>query len=158
MSLRALTLWRPWSWAVCHAGKRIENRPWAPPRSIVGQYLALHAGKMYDKACVVLMREMGLADPPLPERCPQGIVAVCKVMRSYSACTETEEQLEHLRDVVTAAHPGQRQWIFGPYCWVLEEVTPIEPVPCKGAQGLWSVPEDVLETVRQRWNAARVRT
>ena len=48
--MRALTLWRPWTWAVCHAGKRIENRPWRPWLSVMGQEIALHAGKTYDRA------------------------------------------------------------------------------------------------------------
>lgn len=158
MSLRALTLWRPWTWAICYAGKRIENRPWRAPQTIMNQYLALHAGKTYDKGCVALMRELGLSEPPPAETCPQGIVAVCKVVRSFSTIVENEHDLERLRDVVGGIYPDQRQWVFGPSCWVLDEVTPIEPVPCKGAQGLWSVPEDVLVVVRERWDAARKAT
>jgi len=155
MSLRALTLWRPWSFAVTDLGKRIENRPWSAPQPIMNQYLALHAGKTYDKGCVALMRELGLPEPPPSENCPQGIVAVCKVRGSYSAIVENEQQLERLRDVVGGIYPDQRQWVFGPSCWVLDEVTPFEPVPCKGAQGLWTVPEDILVLVRERWNTAR---
>ena len=44
----AITLWRPWSWALFH-GKTIENRTWAPPAWIVGKQIVIHAGKTYDK-------------------------------------------------------------------------------------------------------------
>lgn len=50
--MRALTLWRPWTWAIYHAGPRrklIENRDWEPPRSVMGQIIALHAGKTFDR-------------------------------------------------------------------------------------------------------------
>lgn len=45
-SLRALTLWAPWAWAICHMGKDVENRDWkrGVPQSLVGQRLAIHAG------------------------------------------------------------------------------------------------------------------
>ena len=158
MILRALTLWRPWTYAITHANKRIENRPWGPPRGIVGQYLALHAGKKYDDYGRLSIRDITGWDPPDEFGCPQGIVAVCKVLGSYSTYAETDAQLEHLRDVVASVYTDQRPWVFGPYCWVLGEVTPIEPVQCKGAQGLWSVPENLLWLVRQRWKTARKAT
>jgi hypothetical protein len=37
----------------------------------------------------------------------------------------------------------------------LEQVTPIEPVPCRGAAGLWRLPDDVLLLVRERWLARK---
>lgn len=42
---RALTLWPEWVYAIVHLGKRIENRGWPPPESLIGQPFALHAGK-----------------------------------------------------------------------------------------------------------------
>jgi len=40
----ALTLWPEWLPAFRHLGKRIENRTWWPPRRLIGQRIALHAG------------------------------------------------------------------------------------------------------------------
>lgn len=48
--LRGLTLWQPWAAAITHGGKRIENRPWAPWRSIIGREIAIHAAAKTDPA------------------------------------------------------------------------------------------------------------
>lgn len=47
------------------------------------------------------------------------------------------------------ASPGP--WFIGPYGWVLTDVVTLaEPVPCKGAQGLWTVPPEVLARLTPR--------
>jgi hypothetical protein len=43
------------------------------------------------------------------------------------------------------------EWFFGPYGWILENVVALrEPVPCKGAQGLWTVPPDAAARVLEQ--------
>jgi hypothetical protein len=42
--MKAITLWPEWIWAMCHLGKRVENRTWVPPKALLGQVIALHAG------------------------------------------------------------------------------------------------------------------
>lgn len=40
-------------------------------------------------------------------------------------------------------------WFFGPFGWALDEIRPLaEPVPCKGALGLWRVPEHIEHLMR----------
>ena len=51
--------------------------------------------------------------------------------------------------------PEDEAYWCGPWGWRLDEVRAIEPVPCKGAQGLWTLPPEVLATVRERWAAAK---
>lgn len=46
-------------------------------------------------------------------------------------------------------------WWAGPVGILLDDVTAIAPVPCKGAMGYWRVPDDVAEIVRARWKEAR---
>lgn len=39
-------------------------------------------------------------------------------------------------------------WACGPYCWVIDDVRLLpEPIPCRGAQGLWHVGEDMSATL-----------
>lgn len=47
MPLKAITLHRPWPYAILRLGKRIENRGWECPLPH-GAWLAIHAGKTYD--------------------------------------------------------------------------------------------------------------
>lgn len=54
----ALTLWQPWAWA----HKRVENRPWAPPRTVWGDTIAIHAGMTFDKAGFEFIRQRAVAE------------------------------------------------------------------------------------------------
>lgn len=36
--------------------------------------------------------------------------------------------------------PKQRRHIHGPKCWILSDMTPVQPVPCTGRLSLWDVP------------------
>jgi hypothetical protein len=47
--MRALTLHRPWAWAIAAGHKRVENRTWRPPSFILRQRIAIHAGKTFDE-------------------------------------------------------------------------------------------------------------
>lgn len=139
--IRGLTLWRPWVWSIVHASKRIENRPWAPPRSIIGQFVALHAGKHWDYDGATRIVQVHPEMPRTADLHPVGIVGVARVV-----------------DVITSASSGlpksQWHWYFGPFGWLLEEVIALpKPVPCRGAQGLWPLPPNVLDAVRAQWKA-----
>jgi len=156
MSLLALTLYPEWAWAICYLGKRVENRTWARP-AMVGKYLAIHGGKLIGGERDIALQELAAtsmldvaraAGAPLPEPITlrmlleqgQGIVAVARVVR-------------FVRDW-PAVDPG-KAWFCGPVGWVLDDVRVLpKPVVCRGAQGLWPVPADVLAEVREQWKAA----
>ena len=130
---RGLTLIRPWAWAVASAGKDVENRTWVAPRVAVGGWLAIHAGQKWDAEAVAFIRarvDTTRRDVPTKEADTSGaIVAVAQ-----------------LAEVLTAS---ESPWFSGPYGWRLDNVVQLPaPVPCKGAQGLWSLPSDVLANVR----------
>lgn len=142
--MQALTLKHPWVWAVCYLGKRIENRTWKPPAAAIGQYLALHGGVpprteierrgVAVEAATLRMRFPKLRppeDPVIP-----GVAAVFK-LRGF---------------VVKSTDP----WFDGPVGWLLGDVTVLpRPVSCKGLQGLWELPPDVLAEVRDLYREAR---
>lgn len=44
---------------------------------------------------------------------------------------------------VRRAPRGKDLWWVGPVGWYFRDPVAIEPVPCKGAQGLWNLPSDV---------------
>lgn len=46
--------------------------------------------------------------------------------------------------------------VRGQFHWELDDVRPLpDPVPCRGALGLWRLPEDVEKAVREQLEAAR---
>lgn len=147
--MKALTLWRPWPWSIIHGPKRIENRPWKPPASIIGKRLALHAGKTYDAAGESFIRarldDYGLAAPPQAELEQQGIIGIVTVT-GFS----TDAESLALEEGFGFGDMHQPAWFFGPFAWLLEVNAALpSPVPCKGMQGLWDLPPDVERAVLQ---------
>jgi hypothetical protein len=116
--VKALTLQRPWPWAITCLGKRIENRTWFPPESLIGQRIAIHAGKAFDDDGADWITDTFNAYvPPEPEH-PTGIIATAL-----------------LAGVVTESNSP---WFVGPNGWLLQEVEVLpEPIPARGEQGLW---------------------
>lgn len=164
-----LTLWRPWGasifgWTRANGvlvpgPKRIENRPWPAPARLIGQRVAFHEGKTWDRGGVETMRRLGF-EPPMPEEWPSGVIvgvarivdcvdvesATASIVSTYGCIGGDEgaggenDELETLLD---------DPYCFGPFAWVLDErVRLATPVPCKGAQGLWRLPADVDAAVR----------
>jgi hypothetical protein len=150
--MKALTLKHPWPWAICVLGKRIENRTWRPGRQLpVGEWFAIHGGKwpvsrsdeenvyeeVYDLA-IDHGPDLDFEDIYADARRHSGMVAVC---RFGGVVTESTDP-----------------WFEGPVGWRLDGLVVLpEPVPCKGAQGLWEIPEDVLSRVREQWVAAKAK-
>ena len=123
--MRALTLWRPWTDAILYGGKNVENRTWKPPDAIIGERIAIHAGKYYDKHGAIWMQKEELYVPPSNAESPIGIVGVARITgyRYQDRCCSP--------------------WAFSDYHWLLDEVAPLsEPIPAPGALGLWWVKGD----------------
>ena len=128
--MKAVTLIRPWGYAIAHLGKDIENRTWncyLQP----GEELAIHSGKKWDDAALPFIQTIhpGLELPP--EALFQGVIIA--IARFDGNCTRSNSP-----------------WFMGPIGWKLSNVQAIEPVECRGAQGLWTVPTDVAEVVQSQ--------
>lgn len=173
--MQALTLWQPWAWAMAHAGKAIENRTWKPPRSACGRMIAIHAGKTCDdRAIVEIAEEFGVAtidwnpspatvlDMRVNAANPRrvgllntgAVVAVGWLAGWVKFEGSTPESVLDLppgypldaREVIRRVWGGG--WYQGPYGWVvLNRVALPDPVPCRGAQGLWRLPPDIAARV-----------
>ena len=141
--MRALTIWQPWGDGIVQGWKPLENRDWPPPKSAVGEWIAIHAGKHLDVEGEPGFREM-LAEahpdvkPPAFRSLPLGaIIGVAHLV----GCVEDSDS----------------PWFVGDFGWLFSEAVAVEPLPCKGMQGLWTVPEDLVPELRIRFAAARAR-
>lgn len=129
---RGLTLTRPWPYAFTNGPgeyrKRIENRSWAVPMFLRGIPIALHAGKGWGDLDYYKLSEI-MTPHVVPYKLshPHSVIfAVC----SIRTCVHPDDQ---------RVKPEQKRWAFGPSCWIIDNfVELVEPVPCKGAQGLWT--------------------
>lgn len=158
--MKALTLWQPWATAIAHLGKDVENRTWSPPRALLGKPLAIHAGQRVDKDSLAeLLDQMRLGMIPnrpdllSADRMPKGHVVALAKVSGWLCSHELLPMLDPDRKIhqvgeATAAKVWTGPWWVGPVGWVFGRVLALpEPVPCKGAQGLWVLPQDVRDNV-----------
>lgn len=154
--MRALTLQQPWAYAVTHLGKRVENRSWQPSDSALGEDIALHAARKVDVGAIKGMKHAGLwrdpaVDPADPFAEPYPRSAIVAVVR-IAAWTETDGiSITVEGDDVDEREILDSPWYTGEVGILFRNVRVLrEPVPCKGALGLWTVPADVEARVREK--------
>jgi hypothetical protein len=134
---KALTICQPYAHLIMRGDKRIENRTW--PTSYRG-LLYIHAGKSRDWLDIWNMGgedfDAGY-DIPLRLMSFGAMVAVARLVDCV--------RIEH----GAAKYPwmDDHEHAEGPWCWILESVTPIGPWPWRGAQGLWDFDEAELGRV-----------
>ena len=137
--MRALTLKRPWLYAILRLGKHVENRTWRPPRDLVGRWFLLHEGKGWDAdGAEWIERVCGVVCDQNPER---GLVAAVKL-----------QQVCGPLDAASYLPDDQGHWYMPPqWGWLLSQVVPLRsPVPMPGARGLWRVPAPLdLDVLRR---------
>ncbi len=136
--MKALTIAQPYATLIARGLKPVENRTW--PTSHRG-LLYIHAGKSRqwfddDEDLIQLLGSM----PPFG-----AVVAIARLVD----CLRVEDIQAGKYD---AKHPGLRghMHVNGPWCWVLQDITPIGPWPWKGAQGLFEIDADELGRVANR--------
>lgn len=137
--MKALSIHQPWSWAILHGGKAVENRTW--PTSYRGPLL-IHASKSkasFDRQNADVWRDLYGVQLPSWESMVKGAIVG---MAELVACVPvdgnglSEQQCQWLK-----AHP----FTEGPWCWILKSPRVFaEPIPYRGMQGLFEVPDDVI--------------
>lgn len=137
--MKAISILQPWASALL-GPKDIENRSWYLPLQYLGVPLALHASKRQD----------------IGEMLAFARVMVRAIPESVSEYTQMDYPYGAIIGVIAFSHcveASDSPWFFGPVGWVKASVTPIDPIPCRGALGLWAVPEDIAEEIRRRVGA-----
>ena len=159
--MKAITLWPEWAYAVAWLGKRIENRDWPPPRSLIGERVAIHAGAhvggrkgrpaMEEGMQAVKnaasdeglgFKGIGWRGDHFPYEAPQFSLdgQWRNVVTGAIVCTAVvDEAVQTLfaGDIAPPwANPHAEWW------WKLRNVEVLAvPFRCIGKQGLWDVPD-----------------
>lgn len=150
--MKAMTLTNPWCGLVASGIKLIENRP----RKIVkqadfGKPFALHASREIDDAVYSRIRTIA---PELDtdsewyrlSRVTSAVIAVATIDRELYGWTE--DGIREHEATLRMQLGDQYRWLFGPVGYVLRDVRALPaPVPCKGALGFWTLPEDIERKV-----------
>ena len=130
--VKGLTLHQPWASAIAQGQKRFETRSW--PTRYRG-LVAIHAGKSTDHI-------------DSEEDFPLGaIVAIAKIGQVYK--THKVVWPEDFTPGRRATEKTWGDWTVGRFAWRLDDVLAFsEPIPCRGFQGLWPVPPEVLRLIQ----------
>lgn len=156
--MKGLSLTQPWASLIAIGAKQVETRS---RRTWHRSVLAIHAAKGFDDdarlacwgaeihgaldpAALVDYRsyaDLLMTDPKRFASLPRGaVVAVATVIN----CVPTEVLVHALSDRERAFGNYER----GRWAWVLKDVRPLaQPVPCRGALGLWDVPPEVESAI-----------
>lgn len=154
---KALTLHQPWASAIIAGPKRIENRPWAPPRELLGRRFWIHAGLTYDVQGALFCEARGFR--AIEAQTPRGVILGSVRLAGYWTPGTTGATRLVTGDggrptpaQVDAALVGG--WMFGPFGWMLLDPKPLRtPVACRGLQKLWSLPAAVRAAIEAQGGA-----
>lgn len=135
--MRALTISQPWADLIASGEKWIENRPRLPPEKLIGERIAIHAGKgvQYLSRHELRRYRTGV------------VIATARIVTAVDLefareCAEAERvpavwqraglDLADLRRMIAD------RYCEGPYCIILDSVEALaEPIPARGQLGYW---------------------
>lgn len=139
--IKGLTLTQPWASEMALLHKRYETRSW--PTKYRG-ILAIHAAKGFPgwaKDLASTEIAIGRLTSPLPVSQIVCVVAVEGCYRTEDVDLEISALERYLGDYT----PGRWAWKTK-HLYTLRD-----PIPCRGALGLWEVPDDVREQIATQW-------
>lgn len=125
--LKALTIHRPWVWAIFEGLKRVENRSWTTTHRGL---LAIHAGRSSasDQRAATTFQSLKIEYPKhFLSNAIVGTVELFEIL-------PLNEYLEKYGD-----DPMNRAFAVGPYCWVLTSPVKCLPISCPGNFQIWNV-------------------
>lgn len=162
--MKALTVYQPWATLIMIGAKPYEFRGWKPPRSVIGQRIAIHAGARPVKAGEVRALIMALhGDGRMSVPCLRGDAALPLLDRILDGTKKSLAlfgeplalPLSHILGTAIVGEPkrgdlcaaefgeeagndSDRDGTFN-WGWPMIDVQPAEPpIPARGAQGLWN--------------------
>ena len=144
--MKAITLWPEWAYAIQRLGKDGENRSWPLWAWLIGQPIAIHAG----------VRPILRVNEDREDElwCFRESLNIAKVPPDARG---TWADIDAIRGSIVAVvrfdapvlnHPSVWAAGGGQYFWPIREMRAIEPIKCRGAQGLWDVPAPIVESLR----------
>lgn len=152
MTLCALTVRQPWAAAIAHHGKDVENRTWTTSHRGL---IAIHAAAGVDSRHLYSMQVSQVAhlarareEQVRTAAATRGAVIAVACLSDVCAESASSTPVE----IISAPYLrcGCGRWAVAcQYHWHLTSVRALpEPVPAKGALGVWTLPDEVEDRVR----------
>lgn len=148
--MRAKTLWQPWATLVVAGQKPIENRPQPVPSTLeLPVRIGIHAAKRIDDDAfyrtslrTLMVQPRGYELTTDPDDMPTGALIG---FATITDCHHADQCWR--RNFETAARGGLcSRWAHtGAYHYVIEDPVQIDPVPVRGYQGWWTLPDELAD-------------
>lgn len=137
--MKALSLTQPWATLVAIGTKRYETRSW---NTLYRGQVAIHASKGFPNACKDLLTVpefvMSLGVAP---QLPLGSIIALVSIKSTTPTHSIAHKLDDIELSYGDYSPNR-------FAWELDGVIKLKnPIPCKGALGLWNVPEEIASEI-----------
>lgn len=132
--MKAISLWQPWASAIALGLKTIETRSWSTKYR--GE-LAIHAANRWagDQREFARIEHMV---GRLPARVPLGAIVAVATLSEVRSTYDLRVEVGPIERIYGDYRDGR-------YGWVLTDIRPLrEPIPYRGAQGFFNVPDEVL--------------
>lgn len=158
--MKALSLTQPWATLVAIGAKRIETRSWVTPYR--GE-VAIHAAKKWtaddryacwDEPIRSALAPTNLVDFGSYDDLPLDAIERFRLPLGAIVAVAALVQIDSTDSLSRARWMSERELAFGDYSdgrygWLLGCALPLrEPIPCRGALGLWTVPPAIERLVR----------
>ena len=149
--MRAISLWQPHASFIMLGVKPYETRSWAAHRPLIGKRIWIHAAKAKDDILELAEYCEDLRDGLPPEEPYETFrrVLVEGGFTKFSdiplGCILGSAMLAWSRPTTQIPNPGPfGDFSPGRYAWHMTEIIPLRtPVPFKGMQGFFDVPDDL---------------
>lgn len=146
--MKALSIQQPWAWLILHAGKDVENRTWPAPRSFeMPQRIAIHASLKMDEAAMLdwaKLRRGAALKPALDVDDALSAVPIPHTAKFVRGAIVGTVCVTTWTDGWAAGSP----WYEGDYGLILSDPIAFpEPIPGRGALGLWEVSVEITARI-----------
>lgn len=139
--MKAISLWQPWASGVALLHKGVETR--GRPTNYHGP-IAIHAALRFgreQRAFAAVECSIGR----LPTRLPLGAVVCIAFLHDCRPAMEVLPTIGPVEKLYVDYRPGR-------WAWRLRDVVPLlQPLPFKGKQGFFEVPDDLLRPLAPAW-------
>ena len=143
--------------------KNIETHSWAAPRNLIGERIAIHAGKRrpcptdwkIEMQRAVLQRAGGSRSMPMGAVVATARLIECMQVvsgpdsRGLVECRGFGELGDEPEYDATIATDPYGDFSVGRWLWVFQDLRRVEPISISGRQGVWTLPASVEARVVQ---------
>ena len=144
--MKCISIWQPWASLKIKGIKRIETRGWPAPASLIGQRMGIASTARLKLEQVKAFKEPNFARHYAETGLPADLTELpFGKLLGTSRLVACEPHTQAFVNGLTPAEFYFGWYAEGRWAWIFEDDAELpEPVPVRGKQGLWEVPDELV--------------